>query len=142
MSLLDTNVVLALMRSQPERSVIGWLDQQIPEQIWLPSVVVFEVRYGLALLEPGSRRTGLEQGFERMLSEFIQERIAPLNALAAEQAALLAATRKRVGTPVDLRDTLIAGIAMATGATIATRNLKHFQDLPIPVLNPFSRTTP
>ena len=84
MILLDTNVVSALMRSQPERSVIGWLDQQIPEQIWLPSVVVFEVRYGLARLEPGARRTGLEQGFERMLSEFIQERIAPLNALAAE----------------------------------------------------------
>ena len=142
MILLDTNVVSALMRSQPERSVISWLDLQIPEQIWLPSVVVFEVRYGLALLEAGSRRTGLEQGFERMLSEFIQERIAPLKALAAEQAALLAAMRKRVGTPVDLRDTLIAGIAMATGATIATRNLKHFQDLPIPVLNPFSRTTP
>ena len=77
-----------------------------------------------------------------MLTEFIQERIAPLNALAAEQAALLAATRKRDGTPVDLRDTLIGGIAMATGATIATRNLKHFRDLPIPVLNPFSSTRP
>ena len=57
------------MQSQPEKSVIGWLDRQIPEHIWLPSVVVFEVRYGLALLEPGARRAGLEQGFERMLRE-------------------------------------------------------------------------
>jgi predicted nucleic acid-binding protein len=74
-----------------------------------------------------------------LLEEIVQERIAPLNTLAAEHAAELAAHRKRKGSPVDLRDTLIAGIALATGAALATMNLKHFKDLPIPVLNPFQR---
>ena len=139
MILLDTNVVSAVMQSRPEPDVVAWLDQQAPEQIWLPSVVVFELRYGVALLEPSTRRRKLEAGLERLLREIVQERIAPLNTLAAEHAAELAAHRKRKGSPVDLRDTLIAGIALATGAALATRNLKHFKNLPIPVLNPFQR---
>lgn len=138
MILLDTNVVSAVMQAQPEPSVIAWLDQQVPEQIWLPSIVVFELRYGMAILEPGSKRRRLELGLEKLLAELIQERIAPLNASAAERAAHLAADRKRHGRSVDLRDTLIAGIALTTGASLATRNLKDFQDLPIPVLNPFN----
>ena len=58
----------------------------------------------------------------------IQERIAPLDARAANQAALLAAQRKTQGQSVDLRDALIAGIALAHEAQLATRNVRHFSD--------------
>jgi predicted nucleic acid-binding protein len=52
----------------------------------------------------------------------------------------LAAQRKARGRPVDIRDTFIAGIAMAQGATLATRNTRHFDDLPTPVVNPWGST--
>ena len=58
----------------------------------------------------------------------IQERVAPLDGRAAQQAALLAAQRKTQERSVDLGDTLIAGIAMAHEAQLATRNLRHFID--------------
>ncbi len=67
----------------------------------------------------------------------MQGRIAPLDALAAQQAAQLVGRRKEAGTPVDLRDTLIAGIALVCQATLATRNQRHFRDLGLPVINPF-----
>jgi hypothetical protein len=56
---------------------------------------------------------------------------------AALQAARLAASRKQAGRPVDIRYTRIAGIAQARRATLATRNVRHFEGLTVPVLNPW-----
>jgi predicted nucleic acid-binding protein len=58
--------------------------------------------------------------------------------LAAHRAADLAAERKARGRQVDLRDTLIAGIALARGAQLATRNTRHFSDTSISLINPFA----
>jgi predicted nucleic acid-binding protein len=74
---------------------------------------------------------------ETLLGELVQGRIAPLDGLAAQNAAQLAAQRKARGTPVDLRDTLIAGIAQACGAMLATRYQRHFGGLAVAVINPF-----
>lgn len=137
MILLDTNVVSALMQSRPNPDVVRWLDDQVADDVWLPSVVVFELRYGLATLPLGARRSQLAQGLDQLLRQLIQGRITPLDGLAAQMAAELAAQRKGTGTPVDLRDTLIAGIALARGATLVTRNKRHFQDLDLAVINPF-----
>ncbi|MEN9495611.1 MAG: hypothetical protein RLZZ137_651, partial [Cyanobacteriota bacterium] len=98
MILLDTNVVSAVMQNHPDPAVVRWLDLQPPDEIWLPSVVVFELRYGLEILPAGSRRRRLEQGLEVVLNELVQGRIAPLDASAARKAALLAAQRKSSGT--------------------------------------------
>jgi len=137
MILLDTNVVSALMQSRPNPDVVRWLDDQVADDVWLPSIVVFELRYGLATLPLGARRSQLAQGLDQLLRQLIQGRITPLDGLAAQMAAELAAQRKGTGTPVDLRDTLIAGIALARGATLVTRNKRHFQDLDLAVINPF-----
>ena len=137
MILLDTNVVSAVMQNRPDPGVVRWLDQQPPDQIWVPSVVVFELRYGLEVLPAGARRRQLEEGLDVLLVELVQGRIAPLDALAAREAAQVAARRKTLGTPVDLRDTLIAGVALAHHAALATRNLRHFQDLGLATINPF-----
>lgn len=137
MILLDTNVVSAVMQNHPDPVVVRWLDQQPAAQIWLPSVVVFELRYGLEILPSGERRRRLEQGLERMLNELVQGRVAPLDAQAAQQAAQLAAQRRSRGTPVDLRDTLIAGIAISCGAALATRNRRHFEDAGLALVDPF-----
>jgi toxin FitB len=66
------------------------------------------------------------------------EQFAPIDERAAQQAAQLAAQRKTQGRPVDLRDTLIAGIALAHQAQLATRNSRHFSDTTISLINPFA----
>jgi len=63
---LDTNVLSALMRKTPEAPVVAWLDRQPPESVWITSVTLFEVRFGLALLPRGRRRQGLEAAFDLM----------------------------------------------------------------------------
>jgi predicted nucleic acid-binding protein len=72
-----------------------------------------------------------------MVLEKMGHRIAPFDDAAAIQAADLMAIRHRKGRPVELRDTMIAGIVVARHATLATRNVIHFEDLSVPVVNPW-----
>jgi toxin FitB len=85
----------------------------------------------------GERRSLLIANFERLLAELIQQRIAPFDGEAAQRAADLMATRQKKGRSGELRDSMIAGIALASHATLATRNVKHFDDLTVSVLNPW-----
>lgn len=137
MIVLDTNVLSALMRTNPEAVVVEWLDRQPADSVWLTSITVFEARFGLALLPKGRRRSGLERAFDRVLTEDLSNRVLALDEMAAVTAAQLAADRQRSGRAVDRRDTLIAGIAQARRATIATRNTRHFEGLDVPVVDPW-----
>jgi predicted nucleic acid-binding protein len=136
--ILDTNVISALMMSEPDASVVAWLDRCPPESVWTTSVTVFEVRFGLELLAAGRKRRRLEEAFERALREDFQDRILSFDAAAAAAAARLGARRRRKGKPVDMRDTQIAGITTERRATLATRNTRHFEDLDIRLINPWT----
>jgi predicted nucleic acid-binding protein len=136
MIILDTNVLSALMRRVPDTQVIAWLDRQPPTSIWTTSVTIFEVRLGLQIMATGKRKSLLMQAFETVLDK-MGHRIASFDASAANQAADLMALRRRRGRPADLRDTIIAGIALSRHATLATRNTSHFEDLSVPVVNPW-----
>lgn len=138
MIVLDTNVLSALMRQVPEPAVVAWLDDQPADSIWITSITLFEARLGLALLPKGRRRQALEAAFEQLLEEDLENRVLDFDTAAASAAAVLAAARQKAGRPVDLRDTQIAGIALARRATVATRNVRHFADLDVPVANPWA----
>jgi hypothetical protein len=138
MIILDTNVLSALMQQTPDPQVVAWLDDQPAESIWLSSITLFEARYGLAVLASGQRKNRLQERFEALLQEDLQNRVLLFDANAATHAAELAADRKTRGRPVDMRDTFIAGIALARRATLATRNTRNFDDLSVPVVNPWA----
>lgn len=137
MILLDTNVLSALMRQRPDTEVIVWLDRQPRTSVWTTSVTVLEIRFGLQVMTTGKRQSFLIAAFERLLAELIQQRIAPFDREAAQRAADLMAGRQKRGGSGELRDSMIAGIALASRATLATRNVKHFDDLTVPVVNPW-----
>jgi predicted nucleic acid-binding protein len=136
MIVLDTNVLSALMRQATDTKVIAWLDKQPRTSVWTTSVTVLEIRFGLQIMAAGKRRSLLLGTFETVL-EKMGHRIAPFDDAAATQAAELMASRQRKGRPVELRDTMIAGIVVARHATLATRNVVHFEDLSVPVVNPW-----
>lgn len=138
MILLDTGVFSSLMREAPEPAVVAWLDGQPAESVWISSVTLFEIRLALALLAKGRRQQALERGFAQLLQEDLENRVLDFDSAAALEAASLAAARQRAGRPVDVRDTQIAGIALARRATLATRNVRHFRDLKVPVVDPWA----
>jgi len=137
MVILDTNVLSALIKDEPDPAIELWLDRQADVSVWTTAICIFEVRYGLAIMPVGRRQSLMLAEFERTIEEDLERRILSFDGAAAEHAALLTARRKIAGRPVDLRDTMIAGIAMAQRATLATRNVRHFSDLDVPVIDPW-----
>lgn len=126
------------MQKTPDATVIEWLDQQAADSMWITSITLFEARLGCALLPKGRRRQALETAFDQLLREDLENRVLDFDTAAVVAAAALAAERQKSGRPVDIRDTQIAGIAVARRATLATRNLRHFSDLDIPVVDPWA----
>lgn len=137
MIVLDTNVISELMRPAPSDRVIGWLDRQLPEAIWLTSISVLEIRFGLELLEDGARRLRLEQAFDVVLAQDLAERVLSFDLAAADHTARLAASARRAGQSMELRDAMIAGIALRHRARLATRNLRHFEHTEIDLEDPW-----
>jgi len=137
MIVLDTNVLSALMRQTPDQRVIAWLDQQPRTSIWTTSITLHEVRFGLQIMPAGRRRSLLMESFVAVLGK-LDHRVAPFDVAAAQQAGDLMALRQKKGRPVELRDTMIAGIVLAQHATLATRNTAHFEDIAVPIINPWT----
>jgi hypothetical protein len=73
----------------------------------------------------------------KVVEEKLERRVLSFDLVAAEAAAALMEARRRAGRTTDVRDTMIAGIALARRATLATRNERHFDDLEVPVVNPW-----
>jgi toxin FitB len=139
MIILDTNVLSALMRAQPDQVVLQWLDRQPDSSVWTTSITIMELRYGLQIMPPGRRRERMTEELASILTEEIEERYAIFDVAAAEHAGDLMAARRIRGRPVDFRDTMIAGIALSNRATLATRNTAHFADLSVKVVNPWDK---
>jgi predicted nucleic acid-binding protein len=137
MTILDTNVLSALMHVAPDKNVVAWLDRQPRASIWITSITVLEIRFGLQIMPGGKRRSALIQSFQELLDK-IDHHVVPFDVAAAEEAADLMAFRQRNGRPGDLRDTMIAGIVIAQHATLATRNTAHFEDIAVPLVDPWT----
>ena len=131
MIILDTNVLLNLMALKPDGAVTLWLDSQPRDSIWITSVTLMELRFGLYSMPAGQKKQILPGKLEILLGQKLHQRVAPFDSSAAEQTARLMASR-------ELRDTMIAGIVLACNAALATRNMVHFQDLADRVINPWA----
>ena len=132
--LLDTNVVSEMMKHRPSPRVIAFLTREA--DLWLAALVVHELEFGLQLTPPGQRRERLRSALSELLGTYA-EQILPLDRASAEWAARFRAEADRSGRPPDLADMLIAGTAMAHNLTVATRNVRDFEDLNVEVLNPW-----
>jgi predicted nucleic acid-binding protein len=137
MIVLDTNVISEIMLPRPDLQVVRWIDRQPSTSLWITSIGVYEIRFGLESMPAGRKQASLIRLFEQWLIEMIQQRVASFDQAAAERAAALSASRKARGYLIDARDTMIAGIVLASRATLATRNTKHFDDLAKSVVNPW-----
>ena len=132
--LLDTNVVSETTKRRPSPHVTTFLSQS--EDLWLASVVVHELEYGVRLIPPGHRRERLRADIARLLGSY-EDRILPFDRASAEWAALFRSDAMRSGRSPDLVDVLIAGTAKAHDLAVATRNVGDFQHLDVEVVNPW-----
>lgn len=137
MILLDTNVVSELMRGAPDATVLGWFNAQSADTLWLSSIAAAELLCGVARLPEGARKQQLARAIMDMLEEDFAGRIVPFDLASASVYATLVARREREGLAVAMADAQIAATCIAHGATLATRNQKHFAGLGVALINPW-----
>lgn len=137
MILLDTNVISEMMKETPATSVIRWLDKQEVTQLFIPTITVAEISYGIHILPEGNRRYLLEDAFNRAIKEAFKHRILFFDEAAAHVYGKMMSDRKQLGRPLSILDGQIAAIAFIHGATLATRNIRDFSDCKLDLFNPF-----
>ena len=138
MILLDTNILSELMRAAPEVAVEQWLADQPAASVFISAITEAELRYGLALMPPGKRRSALAAEIENMLGEDFNGRILPFDSPAAVAFAEIAAERRQAGRPISQADAQIAAIARSRGAALATRNVPDFEGCGVEIINPWN----
>lgn len=140
MILLDTNILSELMRPTPEAAVEQWLAGQPAASVFISAITEAELRYGVALMPSGKRRSALAVEIENMLGEDFSGRILPFDSPAAVAFAEIAAERRQAGRPISQADAQIAAIARSRGAALATRNVPDFEGCGVEIINPWTRT--
>ena len=137
MIVLDTNVLSELMRAKPAPEVLAWIDAQPTSQLFISSITVAEILYGIARMADGKRKQSLLDVATLMFDEDFAGRILSFDSDAAVHYAGLAAESEAKGKVVDMADGQIAAIAALHDARVATRNVRHFDYLGVPVINPW-----
>lgn len=138
MIVVDTNVISEVMRPQPAPAVLNWLNAQDGTQLFVTTVTLAEIGYGLRILPQGQRRWQLGQRLEQFVAQAFEERILDFTTEAARAYAEIMGHRKEMGRPMSLPDGQIAGIAHSKGFALATRNTKDFEDCGLTLINPFA----
>jgi toxin FitB len=137
MIVLDTNVVSEATRDRPSDAVKAWFNARPPQELFLCTPVLAELRYGVERLPAGRRRSILDQAIQHMVAQGFSDRILPVDREAAYEFGRVVASRYRLGRPIGAMDGLIAAIAIVHRAAVATRDVEDFTDLGIDVIDPF-----
>jgi predicted nucleic acid-binding protein len=136
MIILDTNVVSELMRATPDPNVATWAVATDP-QLFLTSLTVAEIRYGIARLPEGARKQDITSAADRVFTAFSQ-RAVPFDLAAADAYGPLVARCEAQGRPISVFDAQIAAVCHLRGASLATRNLKDFETTGIALVDPWN----
>jgi toxin FitB len=137
MIVLDTNVVSEMMKTSPKPSVIDWLNLQETATLYLSTITLAAIGYGLHAMPDGKRRRSLEDRFEEFIAEGFDQRILGFDVVAARAYGALMGRRKNLGRPMSILDGQIASIARANHFAVATRNVDDFEECGVGLVNPF-----
>ncbi len=137
MIILDTNIISEFMTSCPKKSVLEWLNAQDSVTLYLTTISIAEIGFGLRIMPVGKRRQLLNDRFKQFITMAFKSRILTFDEAAAQVYGDIKGYRKEIGRPLSDLDGQIAAIARAKGCVVATRNIKDFEECGVELINPF-----
>ena len=135
MILVDTNVLSELTKPSPEAQVVRWLEVNEPA-LAMPTIALAELRYGIARLPRGRRRSSLLRFWQTTCEQF-SGRIFSFDQPAAEKYGDVAAAGEQAGRRLNVQDGQMAAIALVHGMHVATRNVSDFEAAGVTIVNPW-----
>jgi predicted nucleic acid-binding protein len=136
--MLDTNVVSAMMSPIFNPAIHAFTAGHAITEFYLPGLAIAEIRFGIARLPAGKRQAEIRQNFEALLQRGFGRRIVDFTAACADGYATARTMRQKTGRPVSTEDALIGGMALAYGATLATRNTADFDGFGLTLIDPWA----
>lgn len=136
MIVLDTNVVSEAMKPDPHPAVRAWLNDQVADTLYLSSVTLAELLFGIAALPSGKRKDMLGKALDGLMGLF-KDRILPFDGDAAQRYAELAVTARAAGKGLPTADGYIAAIAASRGFMVASRDTGPYAAAGVSVINPW-----
>ena len=137
MILLDTNVISELMKPEPNSQVLTWADRQLAADLFFSAISKAEVEWGIELLPGGKRKRQLLEAADAVFALF-EARCVDYRCDVTPHYVSVATQSRQAGSPMSVEDMLIAAIALANGAVLATRNVTDFSCLPdLTLVNPW-----
>lgn len=137
MIILDTNVLSEVTRQTPNDDVLAWLDSLPAAEVATTAITAAELLYGVTRLPDGHRKMSLTAAVHALVDDDFHGRVEPFDAPAAAQYAAVVSEREKLGRPISAADAQIAAICRARQATLATRNIKDFNETGIELVNPW-----
>ena len=137
MILIDTNVISELWKAEPNPDALAWMDAQAVETLYLSAVTVAELRFGVAAMPEGKRRSIYQERLEKEVLPAFTGRVLPFDLAASRAYADLMAGARLTGKAIGKADGYIAATASACGLMVATRDISPFEAAGLKWVNPW-----
>jgi hypothetical protein len=138
MIILDTNVLSEAVRPQPDEAVMRWLRFVPGDDLFTTAITEAEMRYGAARFPAGRNRREREAQIDHIFAVRFAGCILPFDSHAAQAFPHVILSMQKQGRSYSFSDAQIAAIALAHGATVATRNVGHFEHAGVQIFNPWT----
>jgi predicted nucleic acid-binding protein len=135
--ILDTNIISEFMTAPPANPVLEWLNAQDAVSLYITTISIAEIGFGLYCMPRGKRQRLLAERFKQFIATAFETRTLPFDESAARLYGEIKGYRREIGRPLSDLDGQIACIARSMGFAVATRNIKDFTDFGIELINPF-----
>ena len=136
--LLDTNVLSELRRPRPEPRVVAFVADRPLEQLFVSSVTLAEIRFGIELLAEPNRRAELNEWLTHKVRPMFEHRVLQVTEDIMLKWRLLVEVGRKTGHVFSQPDLLIAATAIQHNLTVVTRDRSDFDKSGVPVLNPWN----
>ena len=138
--ILDTNIISEMTRPQPDFNALCWVQDHC-DDVYMTSVAVKELYYGILIMPEGRRKTVLRDRIDAIVRDCVDKTL-PFDAFSGFLCAEMHAEMRRAGRGVTIEDCMIAAICKCHGCVLATHNMKDFEHFGIEVIDPFEYESP
>jgi len=140
--LLDTNILSELRRPKPEPNVIAFIRREPLERLYISSITLAEIRFGIELVSDFNRRAELNTWLTHKVRPMFVQRILPVTEEIMFRWRLLVEEGRKAGHTFSQPDLIIAATALEHGLMLVTRDTSEYEVARVPVFNPWNADAP
>jgi predicted nucleic acid-binding protein len=135
--LLDTNVLSEVRKRRPNRKVVAFVAEQPLDLLYISTVTLAEIRFGIELLTDATRRAELNAWLTHKVRPLFAQRVLDVSEDVFFKWRLLVEEGRKSGHTFSQPDLFIAATALHHGMTVVSRDTREYERAGVPVLNPW-----